>query len=305
MASLNGIICICKPKEFTSFDVVAKMRGITKTKKIGHAGTLDPMATGVLPLFFGNATRACDRMPDGSKTYIASFRLGVTTDTYDRWGKVLSETKADCTAAQLEQTLKKFRGTIDQMPPMYSAVQINGQRLYDLARQGKTVERPTRQVEIRLLRLCHFDPTTQTGQLEVDCSKGTYIRSLCHDLGETLGCGCVMTELSRTRAGIFTLKDCITLEQAQTYADQGTFSSILLPVERVFSDLPSIHLNPIQSRKFRNGLRLDLNRVNHQVIEGSHTVYDHNGMFLGLATLDLEKMELIIEKMFAERESCV
>ncbi len=303
MANLNGIICICKPKDFSSFDVVAKMRGITKTKKIGHAGTLDPMATGVLPLFLGNATRACDRMPDGSKTYLASFQLGVTTDTYDRWGKVLSQTKADCTRAQLEQALEKFRGTIDQMPPMYSAVQINGQRLYDLARQGKTVARPTRQVEIRLLRLCHFDPTTQTGQLEVDCSKGTYIRSLCHDLGEELGCGCMMTELVRTRAGIFTLNDCITLEQAQAYSDQGELSSLLLPVERVFSTLPSIRLNPIQSRKFQNGLRLDLNRVIHQTVEGSHTVFDQNGIFLGLATLDLEKMELVIEKMFAERES--
>lgn len=305
MANLNGIICINKPQNFTSFDVVAKMRGITKTKKIGHAGTLDPMATGVLPLFFGNATRACDRMPDGSKCYVADFRLGVTTDTYDVWGKVVSEKNASCSAQEVERALDSFRGRIEQLPPMYSAVQVNGQRLYDLARQGLTVERKPRVVEVTSLRLLAFDEAQQCGKMEIDCSKGTYIRSICHDLGEKLGCGGIMTGLVRTRAGMFSLADCITLEQAQELADREDLSAVLLPVEKVFADLPEIRLNEIQSKKFKNGLRLDLNRVRHQPLPGSHAVYDSVGGFLGLAKLDLEKKELVIEKMFAERESSV
>jgi len=305
MANLNGIICINKPQDFTSFDVVAKLRGMTKTKKIGHAGTLDPMATGVLPLFFGNATRACDRMPDDSKCYIADFRLGMTTDTYDIWGKTLSEQPSFCSADEVEAALGSFRGQIEQLPPMYSAVQINGQRLYDIARQGITIERQPRSVEIKKLKLLSFDKETQSGKLEIDCSKGTYIRSICHDFGEKLGCGCVMTGLVRTRAGMFSLSDCITMEQAQKYADQDDFSEVLLPVEKVFEPLPKIRLNEIQSRKFKNGLRLDLNRVYYKPLEGSQAVYDHNGVFLGLAILDLDKMELVIEKMFAERESSV
>lgn len=305
MTNLNGILCINKPQNFTSFDVVAKMRGITKTKKIGHAGTLDPMATGVLPLFLGNATRACDRMPDGSKCYTADFRLGVTTDTYDVWGKVVEEQTASCSAQEVEEVLSFFRGEIQQIPPMYSAVQINGQRLYEMARKGLTVERKPRKVEITTLRLLSFDSEKQEGTLEIACSKGTYIRSICHDLGEKLGCGCIMTGLIRTRAGLFSLEDCITLEQAQEYADRGELSALLLPVERVFEGLPKIRLNEIQSRKFQNGLRLDLNRVHHQPISGSHAVYDSTNRFLGLAKPDFEKMELMIEKMFAERESSV
>lgn len=302
MAELNGIICINKPQEFTSFDVVAKMRGITGTKKIGHAGTLDPMATGVLPLFFGCATRACDRMPEDGKRYTADFQLGLETDTYDIWGKILREQQASCSRSEIEAVLAGFRGRIEQLPPMFSAVRVNGQRLYELARQGKTIERKPRCVEITLLELLEFDEERQCGRLDIVCSKGTYIRSICHDLGERLGCGGVMTGLVRTQAGIFTLKDCITLEQAQKCAVSGDFSGALLPVERLFRSLPAIRLNEVQSKKFCNGLRLDINRVRYQRLPGSHAVYDNSGGFLGLAVLDFDKMELVIEKIFAERK---
>ena len=302
MAELNGIICINKPQEFTSFDVVAKMRGITGTKKIGHAGTLDPMATGVLPLFFGCATRACDRMPEDGKRYTADFQLGLETDTYDIWGKILREQQASCSRSEIEAVLAGFRGRIEQLPPMFSAVRVNGQRLYELARQGKTIERKPRCVEITLLELLEFDEERQCGRLDIVCSKGTYIRSICHDLGERLGCGGVMTGLVRTQAGIFTLKDCITLEQAQKCAVSGDFSGVLLPVGRLFRSLPAIRLNEVQSKKFCNGLRLDINRVRYQRLPGSHAVYDNSGGFLGLAVLDFDKMELVIEKIFAERK---
>ncbi len=302
MTELNGIICINKPQEFTSFDVVAKMRGITGTKKIGHAGTLDPMATGVLPLFFGCATRACDRMPEDGKRYTADFQLGLETDTYDIWGKILREQQASCSRSEIEAVLAGFRGRIEQLPPMFSAVRVNGQRLYELARQGKTIERKPRCVEITSLELLEFDEERQCGRLDIVCSKGTYIRSICHDLGERLGCGGVMTGLVRTQAGIFTLKDCITLEQAQKCAVSGDFSGVLLPVGRLFRSLPAIRLNEVQSKKFCNGLRLDINRVRHQRLPGSHAVYDNSGGFLGLAVLDFDKMELVIEKIFAERK---
>ena len=302
MTELNGIICINKPQEFTSFDVVAKMRGITGTKKIGHAGTLDPMATGVLPLFFGCATRACDRMPEDGKRYTADFQLGLETDTYDIWGKILREQQASCSRSEIEAVLAGFRGRIEQLPPMFSAVRVNGQRLYELARQGKTIERKPRCVEITLLELLEFDEERQCGRLDIVCSKGTYIRSICHDLGERLGCGGVMTGLVRTQAGIFTLKDCITLEQAQKCAVSGDFSGVLLPVGRLFRSLPAIRLNEVQSKKFCNGLRLDINRVRYQRLPGSHAVYDNSGGFLGLAVLDFDKMELVIEKIFAERK---
>ena len=303
MANLNGIICIHKPQDFTSFDVVAKMRGITKTKKIGHSGTLDPMATGVLPLFFGTATRACDRMPNHDKAYIAGFRLGLKTDTYDIWGTVLEKQTARFTKEQVEEALAGFTGTVEQLPPMYSAVRVNGQRLYDLARQGMTVERKTRRVTIYTCRLLEFCSETQSGRLEISCSKGTYIRSICYDLGEKLGCGGVMTSLIRTQSGVFRLKDCIGLEQAQQCADQDDFSTVLLPVEHVFASLPVIRLNEVQSRMFLNGLRLDLNRVRFREMDVSHTIYGSDGTFLGLARTASEQMELVIEKMFAERKS--
>ena len=187
MSGLNGILCINKPEGFTSFDVIAKLRGILKTKKLGHAGTLDPMATGVLPVFAGFATKACDILPDSDKSYIAGFRLGVTTDTQDRTGTILHQRPANhLTAEMIEQALPAFRGEILQLPPMYSAVSVNGQRLYELARKGIEVERTPRPITIYRLELLRYDPASQEGEMEISCSKGTYIRTILHDLGETL-----------------------------------------------------------------------------------------------------------------------
>lgn len=295
---MDGIFCINKPAGWTSFDVVAKARGISGTKKVGHAGTLDPMATGVLPLLFGNATKACDILPNDEKGYLAEFRLGVTTDTLDRTGTVLSTQESRVTREEVEHLLPEFTGTISQLPPMYSAVRVNGRRLYDLARNGETVERKPRTVAIRQLRLLSFDEAEQTGRLEVLCSKGTYIRTLCGDLGERLGCGAMLTELVRSSAGDFTLDDCHTLEEMQHLADAGRLQEAMLPVETVFASLPEIRLSEAQAAMFRNGVRLDLRRLRWQDQDGPHRVFRRDGLFLGLASLNREKMELVIEKMF-------
>lgn len=295
---MNGIICINKPSGWTSFDVVAKVRGITHTRKVGHAGTLDPMATGVLPLFLGPATKVCDIMPNSDKGYLARFRFGMTTDTLDITGTVLKNEPSHVSRAELEQVLEAFRGTILQLPPMYSAVQINGRRLYDIARSGETVERKPRKVTVSKLMLRAFDEQTQEGELEVLCSKGTYIRSLCSDIGDKLGCGAVLTSLTRHCSGDFTLQDCLTLGELQQAADRGELEQRLLPIEKVFESFPAIYLNRTQAVKFQNGVKLDLNRVRFQNADGFHRVFNQDKVFLGLASLNLEEMELKIEKMF-------
>jgi tRNA pseudouridine55 synthase len=295
---MNGILCVNKPEGWTSFDVVAKVRGIAHTRKVGHAGTLDPMATGVLPLFLGIATKACDVMPGEDKAYRATFRLGMTTTTQDRTGEVLTQTASAVTEEQLRAALLSFCGEIEQIPPMYSAVQVNGRRLYDLARAGREVERKPRKVTIYALSLLSFDEEHQTGVLDVRCSKGTYIRTLCHDLGATLGVGATLTALERYEAGNFSLSDCYTIEELQQFEEQGILEEKVLPVEQVFLQLPKIRLNAVQSVKFQNGVKLDLNRVRYKKVDGLHRVFDADNHFLGLATLNLQTMELVIAKMF-------
>lgn len=295
---MNGILCVNKPEGWTSFDVVAKVRGIAHTRKVGHAGTLDPMATGVLPLFLGIATKACDVMPGEDKAYRATFRLGMTTTTQDRTGEVLTQTPSAVTKEQLRAALLSFCGEIEQIPPMYSAVQVNGRRLYDLARAGREVERKPRKVTIYALSLLSFDEEHQTGVLDVRCSKGTYIRTLCHDLGAALGVGATLTALERYEAGNFSLSDCYTIEELQQFEEQGVLEEKVLPVEQVFLQLPKIRLNAVQSVKFQNGVKLDLNRVRYKKMDGLHRVFDAENHFLGLATLNLQTMELVIAKMF-------
>lgn len=245
---MNGIICVNKPKNWTSFDVVAKFRGIARTKKCGHTGTLDPMATGVLPILLGNATKLSSLIPDSDKGYCAGFQLGVTTDTLDCTGTVLSSVPVQVSAQQLETALESFRGTISQVPPMYSAVQVNGRRLYDLARSGQTVERPSRTVTIHQLNLLDYDPKTGEGKLEVFCSKGTYIRSLVDDLGKALGCGGMLTSLVRSQANGFILDDCLTLEECQRLADAGELEGRVLPADRVLKELPVLSLNRVRRK---------------------------------------------------------
>lgn len=298
---MNGILCIHKPEGFTSFDVVAKLRGITHQKKIGHAGTLDPMATGVLPVFLGTATRACDLLPDSDKTYIAGFQLGVVTDTQDRTGTVLETRESSLTWEDLLSVMERFTGDQMQVPPMYSAVKIGGKKLYEIARQGGEIERPARPVTIYRLELKEFDRAAQRGSFLVSCSKGTYIRTLCHDIGQALGPGAVLTSLCRTRAAGFDLSDCLTLQQVQDLADNGELEQEVTPVSRVFQSLPVLRLNQPQARMFVNGVKLDLNRLSLNGA-GRHSVYGPNGEFLGLASPRPEQGELAIDKLFYQRE---
>ncbi len=301
--NLNGIICINKPDGFTSFDVIAKMRGILKLKRLGHAGTLDPMATGVLPVFAGKATKACDIIPDRDKVYEAGFRLGFVTDTQDSTGTVTIERDpSQITAEDVENALGDFRGDIMQIPPMYSAVTVNGQRLYDLARKGKTIEREARPITVYSMKLLSFDEEEKTGRLEISCSKGTYIRTLINDIGEKLGCGGIMTSLVRTKACGFTLENCVTLEDLQKLADEGeSAEKYLLPIEKVFGDFKQIKLNEHQEKLYRNGIKLDIDRIKADFSGDENEkfrVYGADGGFIGTARADYESRELRVDKNF-------
>lgn len=242
----SGYIIIDKPDGWTSHDVVAKCRGIFGEKRVGHTGTLDPMATGVLPIFVGRGTRAIPLINDGDKTYLASCQFGLTSDTQDRLGEILSRREVSLTQAQLEAALEQFRGTTTQIPPMYSALKVNGQKLYDLARRGIEVERKAREITIHKLSLLDFDGTS--AQLLVTCSKGTYIRTLCHDLGELLGCGALMSALQRSEACGFTLDEAVSMQALQ---EQG--AALLRPLDTLFPEAQKINLTQNQAKCARNG----------------------------------------------------
>lgn len=288
-----------KPAGFTSFDVIAKLRGILKIRRLGHAGTLDPMATGVLPVFVGRAAKACDILPDHDKIYEAGFKLGVTTDTQDSTGAVLNQKPADfVTEEMLQKSLCNFRGDIMQVPPMYSAVSVNGKRLYDLARQGIEVERTARPITVYSLELLSYGSSENAGTLRISCSKGTYIRTLINDIGEALACGGIMTSLVRTKACGFTLDECTTFEELQKISDMGGINeSLLFPVESLFNGLPAIRLYEEQERMYRNGVKLDINRIEYQDSSERYRVYGSD-IFLGTAYIDREKGELRAEKNF-------
>lgn len=294
----EGILCVDKPADFTSFDVVAKVRGMSKCRKIGHGGTLDPMATGVLPLFFGRAVKATALMPVQDKRYTARVRLGLTTDTQDITGTVLSETRARIDRERLEEALCPLRGTIRQLPPMYSAVWVDGRRLYDLAREGREIDRPEREVTIHSLELLGFDEAVQEFELDVRCSKGTFIRTLCHDLGQALGCGAVLTELRRTETLGYTIDQCVTLDTLQRVCDEGELDRLLLPTDSAFSMYGRIFLSPQQANMFRHGIRLDSRRIRHPDTDAPLRIYG-GGRFLGLARIDRESFELVLIKLFA------
>lgn len=294
---MNGILCVNKPQDFTSFDVVAKLRGILKIKRLGHGGTLDPMATGVLPVFVGTSTKACDIMPDNTKSYRAGFRLGQSADTQDITGKILAESDMSVSKELLLDTLPLFTGKIMQIPPMYSAVQVNGKRLYDLARQGIEVERTPREIQVDGLSLEEYDPETREGVLSIYCSKGTYIRTIISDIGEKIGCGGIMTSLVRTSSSGFTLADCYTFEEIRKARDEDRLEELILPVERVFEKLPKLKLGEAQTRMYRNGVKLDLARV-YNIREGEDTyaVYGNDGAFIGAAYADRENNVLKVAK---------
>lgn len=291
---MTGIICVNKPQEFTSFDVVASMRRCFGTKKIGHGGTLDPMAAGVLPVFVGGATKAVDLVPEKSKSYRAGFRLGVVSDTQDIWGKLRSRCENGVSEAEMRIALEDFRGDITQIPPMYSALKVNGQKLCDLARRGIEVERKPRPAVISRLELLSFDGTD--GVLEVDCSGGTYIRTLISDIGEALGTGAVMTSLCRTRSCGFTLDDCHELEEIRA-ASPEQLEKWLIPVESVFSALPEIPLDGVQRRMYLNGVRLDADRLQRRPEADTLSRVTAGGEFLGVGKIN-EHGELVSVKQF-------
>ena len=297
---MNGILCMNKPQDFTSFDVIGKLRGILHMKRLGHTGTLDPMATGVLPILVGTATKACDILPNQDKTYQATVVFGKATDTLDIWGKPLQDyPEQHVTEAALRAILPEFLGDITQLPPMYSAVSVNGKRLYELARKGETVERPTRTVHIDAITLDAFDETQQTATLTVSCGKGTYIRTLLSDIGQRLGGDAVMTALTRTAACGYPLQECLTFEQVAAAMADGTLEEHLLPMDSLFSSYPKLRLNAAQERMFCNGVKLDLNRLrNLQPDQDIYTIYGATGTFLGTALADRTQQELRIGKRF-------
>ena len=297
---MNGILCMNKPQDFTSFDVIGKLRGILHMKRLGHTGTLDPMATGVLPILVGTATKACDILPNQDKTYQATVVFGKATDTLDIWGKPLQNyPEQHVTEAAFRAILPEFLGDITQLPPMYSAVSVNGKRLYELARKGETVERPTRTVHIDAITLDAFDETQQTATLTISCGKGTYIRTLLSDIGQRLGGDAVMTALTRTAACGYPLQECLTFEQVAAAMADGTLEEHLLPTDSLFSSYPKLRLNAAQERMFCNGVKLDLNRLrNLQPDQDIYTVYGATGTFLGTALADRTQQELRIGKRF-------
>lgn len=301
---MDGVIVLDKPAGFTSFDVVAVVRGLVKEKKVGHTGTLDPMATGVLPLLLGRAAKASSLLPDTDKEYTAGFRLGQRFDTGDVTGTLVEANEAPVSREALERALSGFRGEISQVPPMYSAVSVNGQRLYKLARQGVEVERPPRRVTVSQLVLESYDGQARQGVLRVSCSKGTYIRALIEDIAQAVGTCGTMTSLRRTKACGFTLEDAVGLDKLRELAAEGSVAAVLRPVDGLFGEFPQARVSGPQAARFCNGGALDIQRLRlprMAVADGqSFRLYGPEGDFLGLAKADLEAGQLKFLKLFAE-----
>lgn len=282
----NGMIIIDKPDGWTSMDVCAKLRGMFREKRVGHAGTLDPMATGILPVFVGRATRAVEFTEEYDKEYVAGLKLGVITNTQDITGEVLETRPVTVSREEVEQILKQFTGSIDQIPPMYSAIKIGGKKLYELARKGKEVERKARRITIQELELLE-----QLGEdeflLRISCSKGTYVRTLCHDIGAVLGCGGSMSSLRRTRVGPF--REGIRLEEVQQAAEHGKAAELLAPVDSCFVHLPAVTATEREEKKFiRNGCQYNCNLKN-----GKYRVYSSGGELLMLGQAEQGRMTTI------------
>lgn len=286
-----------KPSGFTSFDVIAKLRGILKIKRLGHSGTLDPIALGVLPVFIGNAAKACDILPDNSKSYRAEFKFGLSTDTQDITGKIIQQYDKKVSREDILEIIPAFTGDIFQIPPMYSAVQVNGKRLYDLARQGVEIERPEREIHIDSIKLENFNEETQSGTLFIICSKGTYIRTVINDIGNSLGCGGIMTSLVRTSTSGFTLDDCFTFEQVENAVKSDNIESLLIPIDSAFMIYPEIHLCEHQTKLYKNGVKLDLQRIKNILPQNDkYRVYSYDNKFIGLALAEHDNNILKVYK---------
>lgn len=299
---INGVINVYKERGYTSHDVVAKLRGILKQKKIGHTGTLDPEAEGVLPVCLGNGTKLCDMLTDKRKEYIAQFLFGVTTDTQDMTGTVISEKEVRITEAEAETAIMAFLGEYAQIPPMYSACKVNGRRLYELAREGKEVERRPRntviyELEILSMRLPEV-------KIRVVCSKGTYIRTLCHDIGEKAGCGAAMKSLLRTKVDRFELEKAKRLSEIEAVVREGGLDRILVPVEEMFENLPSIAVREEFTGAVQNGNPLYLRQITGKSgwNEGEQAkIYDRRGTFYGVYAFRVMKGRFEPVKMFLDK----
>lgn len=299
----NGIINVYKEKGYTSHDVVAKLRGILKQKKIGHTGTLDPQAEGVLPVCLGSGTRLCDMLTDKDKEYEAVLLLGVVTDTQDTTGTVLRESCVTAAEADIIQAIQSFVGEYDQIPPMYSALKVNGKKLYELAREGKEIERKARRVQILSITILSIE--LPRVRIRVSCSKGTYIRTLCHDIGEKLECGGCMEELLRTKVGAFTQTDALTLKEIERLRDENRLSGFLVGIEEALSQYSPCHMKAEADKLVRNGNPFQKSDVMEQ--EGVSfnmpvRVYDSVGRFIGVYEYRKEKQAFYPWKMFPESE---
>ena len=295
---IHGIINVYKEKGFTSHDVVAKLRGIVGQKKIGHTGTLDPDATGVLPVCLGKATKLCDLLTDKNKTYEAVLLLGKTTDTQDITGEVLEEKSTEAlTEEKVREAIEGFIGDYEQIPPMYSALKVNGKKLYELAREGKVIERKARPVKILDIQIREID--LPKVRMEVSCSKGTYIRTLCHDIGEKLGCGGCMESLIRTRVSTFRIEDAKTLDEIETLKQEGKLAELLVPIDAMFPFYPKITVKDDWKAFAKNGNPLDLKMLKEACGQDEETqvrLYDESGKFIAIYQWKEKKYHIV--KMF-------
>ncbi|MBO6128380.1 MAG: tRNA pseudouridine(55) synthase TruB [Pseudobutyrivibrio sp.] len=299
----SGIINVYKEAGYTSFDVVARLRGILKVKKIGHTGTLDPDATGVLPVCIGKATKVCDMLTDKDKVYECVMKLGVETDTYDMSGRILERKSVTATEDDIVNTINSFVGDIMQVPPMYSALKINGKKLYELAREGKEIERKARPVTIFSIDILEINVPEVT--IRIHCSKGTYIRSLCHDIGEKLGCGCAMKSLIRTRVSMFDISDARTLDEIERITKNGNIQGIMLPLDQVFEGMRTVFVVPTEEaiKLAVNGGKISESLVFAESIsefnEGEkYRIYLPDNRFLGVYSY--QESQFVLEKFFLE-----
>ena len=289
---MDGILCLDKPADMTSFAACAMLRRLTGEKKVGHAGTLDPMATGVLPLFFGKATRAIPLLPCHDKTYAATLQFGKVSDTLDIWGTVRETGKPFPTLSAVQAALPAFRGEILQVPPMTSALKKDGVRLYELARQGIEVERAARPVTVYRLTVDGYDETAGILRLTCACSAGTYIRTLCDDLGRSLGCGAVMTALRRTAAAGYTLDTALTADRCRILAETGQLTACILPVETAFMNYDNVTVSEAQAKRFINGGALSLERL-PKAVDQTVRVKSPDGRFLGLGIPCQKELQIL------------
>ncbi len=301
---MDGVLVIDKEQNFTSFDVVAKLRGILRMKKIGHGGTLDPQATGVLPVFLGSATKLCDYLPDETKVYEAEIFFGRTTDTGDVWGETISECLPDCREEEVRDAILSFIGSYEQVPPMVSAKKVNGKKLYELARKGLTIEREPVSLHIHDIRILSVE--LPRVRFVVDCEKGTYIRTLCEDIGKKLGCGACMSALRRLRHGAFRIENARTLREIEDARDRGLLESLILPVESVLP-FPDLTVPKDFVRLLQNGNRMTAEGFPGLIAEeeypdGRYKMRDETGTFYGVYRMDFGSGTLLPEKMFLKRE---